>query len=611
MNIFSSLIFLVAIVFNPCYAGLGMNWLYKKWGISADRVNNRDFKFASETELSGSAFSCLGCTSKDYEARERLMRKIYGACRGITELRSLDDKNFLNADKKDVVACKGQWTGHIGLNDLCSDGWHVCNASDVDVVNEISYESMIHVPGCYGMNMATSDAVKCSSCVENDTKVMQGLGNNCPRHNRADKTTCLKNGLINLGMPIRDIPEEYQNMFTTCGPNKHASGTVCCRDHPLGRPPTILHQGRNLRMMKHGHEASPFECVAKSWNQYNEPGVEPPKIRWYINGGELPNKIFNSDLVSIATEDMGKGKIKSVLTVKDREGLKEGMVISCEAENEDGKDTGLSWQIHFQRNHQTKGCSKKSRKTWTDNNYGVKLPFLNGDVYACPGSWKGHVSRAKKLCSYDFHVCEAFSHNIRISDIMSVDFATDLNRALPGCFAMDAALTKSSNCKRCDPNSKNNTMLGLGSSCGGKVTKEDSCFGTAFRNRVWPNREESTELHHRSFTRAIVEADDKARRSCDYNPELTTGVLCCRTSGFSIAGRRQCKQMCMNRGRCVGKNTCKCPRWWGGPACKKNLIKEQGCGICGENSKCNNKKTKCVCDKGYRNTYSKCVPRKK
>jgi len=154
-------------------------------------------------------------------------------------------------------------------------------------------------------------------------------------------------------------------------------------------------------------------------------------------------------------------------------------------------------------------------------------------------------------------------------------------------------------------------MLGLGAQCGGQLTHESSCLGSSFRSVVWPTKDESVELlYHRNFTKAIVESDDKTRSSCNYNPELTTGVLCCRTSRFSLGGRRMCRRMCTHGGRCVGKNKCKCPRWRGGPTCDKDLIKEQGCGVCGENSKCNKKKTKCVCDKDYRNTYSKCVPRK-
>ena len=53
-----------------------MNWLYEKWGISADMVNNKDFKFGSVTELRGSAFTSNGYSNWQYEALETLMRKI-------------------------------------------------------------------------------------------------------------------------------------------------------------------------------------------------------------------------------------------------------------------------------------------------------------------------------------------------------------------------------------------------------------------------------------------------------------------------------------------------------------------------------------------------------
>lgn len=479
------------------------------------------------------------------------------------------------AKKRNMAACRGSWDGHIKDSNICAPNWHVCSSKDKPVFDGLGYQDLMKIKGCFAMNAAHTGK-SCSDCHQGEKVIMTGAGRDCPMYDSFNHDTCIKAARVDVKWSLRD------NDHSACTHHKMMSGLICCRDTPIEDPPQLLEHGYYKHLVKVG-EPLRIECQAT--------GTTQPKIVWRRNGLAISSDQAGINISSSVMENV----TVSTLSISSAS-THDSAQYSCLASNKYGSDIGVQ--------HQVTVWNLRSRKRGCRN--GVRQIVLpGGKIFACEGKWKGHVKDAsKRLCGRKYSVCNAYSEGMKIFDHINIR----QTRVLPGCYALDAASTKRSYCDRCNPKHKDNRMSGVGNDCGAYDPSTPSCLGQG-RVDVWPLSELAFSLTMANYTSKISDSYDRAQHSCEYNSELTTGVLCCKTPTRGPGRAKVCKPKCRGGGRCIGKNKCECPMERAGDRCEIKLLETRSCeDVCGPNSTCNKRKTKCKCIKGFRLSRNRCVP---
>jgi len=416
------------------------------------------------------------------------------------------------ARKRDMSACVGTWQGHINESTICAPNWHVCSSKDKQVFDDLTYQDLMKIRGCFAMNAAHNKHTACSDCIEGQQLVMSGAGRDCPMYDDMDHGKCIKAARSDLRRSTHEGP--------SCTAHHMMSGVVCCRDTPLEDPPKLLNYGYHKHLVKMGERVR-LQCRAR--------GQTRPTIVWRKNGLTVDNTTVAG--VSVHSQYADNVTV-SVLTIQAAT-MNDDAQYSCLASNRFGSDIGVQHRLNvWNLRSRKRGCRAGAEQ--------IVLP--GGEVFACAGKWRGHVKDAgKKLCGRKYTVCDPWSDGIRFFDRIDVR----KTRIIPGCYAYDGASNKRSYCERCNGDRQDNQMAGLGSDCGAYDTNTPSCMGLG-RIEVWPDQsmQHSRNLTGGHYSDATAASSKRAQQSCRYQEELTTGVLCCkaRKSSSQTRSRRSSRR---------------------------------------------------------------------
>ncbi|KAK3094428.1 hypothetical protein FSP39_001668 [Pinctada imbricata] len=267
-------------------------------------------------------------------------------------------------------------------------------------------------------------------------------------------------------------------------------------------------------------------------------GSPLPRVKWYKDGREIRS--------NRRIQALSSGDLLVTLAKPSDSGL-----YSCEVINEAGMDVASSQVV-------VKAHSSGCRDGSTD---GLNI---HRDVHACTGSWEGHVKKARKtLCQRGWRVCSPRDRD-SLQKLTWLDIF-DLN----GCYAYNAANKRG--CKRCT----NGRMAGVGRNCGRMRYSKFSCLAQGQVD--------------------VFKPQDR-NEGCSYKEGVTTGVLCCRKKHKRETKYQPftCKPECLNGGKCVSHNLCRCTSGYKGAMCQ-NPVCDGGCGKYGRCIR----PGKCKCKKGY------------
>jgi len=430
-----------------------------------------------------------------------------------------------------IVACAGSWEEHIRNGDsLCSSGWKVCSAVDKDRLKSISWLDAISLEGCFAINAAQDNGlcVDCTNDLEQDD--LAGIGRGCP-HQNYGQSSCITGGRIDVSCCV----DTRFNQSCSYKPGL-TTGVLCCREE--GYAPTFLTSLPVRFRAVRGSDVR-LRCDVSSDPE--------PTVLWYKNHYPL---LDGNRRVTI---------------------LRNSLIISDLRKSDAGHYRCVAWNLqgHVAANTQLvvkeppSGCADGSSEG---------LQFLQ-NVSACSGSWRGHVKRARHLCSPGWRVCMA--QDTKLLRHIKWQHATSIG----GCYAYNAANIHGK-CSRC--HTKN--MAGVGRHCGLYERQGESCFRKG---------------------RIDVYGLGSVDQGCNYSKGLTTGVLCCKQHdvprnrhGHHRRGYRLikylCKAGCLNGGHCIGRNKCLCSSGYRGMFCQFAVCTPS----CGENQVCVSP-GRCRCAPGY------------
>jgi len=400
-----------------------------------------------------------------------------------------------------MAACPGNWTGHIKDSNLCATGWHVCSSQDASIFAQNKH-SLKNINGCYTTNAAHDNEV-CSECQEGENKTVIEEGRHCSRFTFFHHmySPCMQSPNSTSNFRGRLLPLSK----VSCRQQPWINGVICCRNEPRGDPPVIVNKGEQTHLVPLGGS---IKLTCKAYGQ------KQPTIRWLRNGGEVDMVKSQAHEESVVNHK----RVTSTLILLNVTAYNDASYV-CKAYNLDGITIdNYNKIIAWNQNSTVRGCKNGHRQ--------IALP--RGNIFACEGSWKGHVRKAtKSLCAKGYKVCSPFDDGIAYFSI----FNLRKKNLLPGCYAYNGGWSKENSCSRCSSKLKGNRMAGIGSNCGAYHTHSKSC-GYSYNGRidVWPGSKLAISQPLSPYSDSILNASKRQRKSCNYKAGLTTGVLCCRKS---------------------------------------------------------------------------------
>ncbi|XP_069139539.1 uncharacterized protein [Argopecten irradians] len=431
----------------------------------------------------------------------------------------------------DMATCRGQWKGHIrNSSELCAPGWDVCSWQDSGRLRGVRWEEAVSVHGCFAYN-AANDGGRCRECGNDmESDDLAGIGVGCP-HQNFGHTSCISGGRIDASCCV----DAHFNK--ACHYQPTMSGVLCCRkeNEPVAvEKPHILVRPRPMMQVTTG-EIFLLTCQAR--------GTPTPRIHWYRHGEQITTSTKRIQLLS-------SGDLLVTMARKSDSGL-----YSCEVINSMGIDMASSFVVI--RDHKS-GCRDGSTEGLQNHE----------NVHACAGKWAGHVRKGRSLCRKGWKVCSP-TDSETLQDLSWMD-VFDVN----GCYAYNAA-SRQGTCRRC----KKGNMAGFGRNCGKLRYSKQSCLS---QGRI-----------------DVFKVKDKTK-GCSYREGVTSGVLCCKkltskpTTPKPPQSEATCTPPCINGGKCVGHNTCRCPEGYKGAMCQNPVCTKS----CGARAVCIKPET-CQCLPGF------------